>query len=83
MVEEIDWDEFKEFRCTSTKKQDNFMMMLDFLKNYYKLFNVFDKSYNLNKLFSTDIYKSFFIDMEMLNYSKYNLCQSCKDYYRA
>jgi MoaA/NifB/PqqE/SkfB family radical SAM enzyme len=48
-----------------------------------KLFNVFDKSYNLNKLFSTDIYKSFFIDMEMLNYSKYNLCQSCKDYYRA
>jgi hypothetical protein len=42
MVEEIDWDEFKEFRCTSTKKQDNFMMMLDFLKNYYKLFNVFD-----------------------------------------
>jgi hypothetical protein len=42
MIEDIDWDEFKEFRCTSTKKQDNFMMMLDFLKNYYKLFSVFE-----------------------------------------
>ena len=42
MVENIDWDEFKEFRLTSTKNQDNFLMMLDFLKSYYNLFSVFD-----------------------------------------
>lgn len=42
MVKNIDWDEFKEFRATSTKDQDNFMMMLDFLKSYYNLFSVFD-----------------------------------------
>jgi len=42
MVENIDWDEFKEYRLTSTKKQDNFLMMLDFLKSYYNLYNIFD-----------------------------------------
>jgi hypothetical protein len=42
MVENIDWDEFKEFRLTSTKNQDNFLMMLDFLKSYYNLFSVYD-----------------------------------------
>ncbi len=42
MIENIDWEEFKEYRLTSTKKQDNFLMMLDFLKSYYKLFSIFD-----------------------------------------
>ena len=42
MVSNIDWDEFKAFRASSTKDQDNFLMMLDFLKSYYNLFNVFD-----------------------------------------
>lgn len=42
MVRNIDWSEFKAFRATSTKDQDNFMAMLDFLKSYYKMFSVLD-----------------------------------------
>jgi hypothetical protein len=42
MVKNIDWDEFKSFRLTSTKEQDNFLMMLDFLKSYYNLFSIYD-----------------------------------------
>jgi len=48
-----------------------------------KLFNVLDTNYNLSQLFTTNIYKSFFVDMEKLNYSKYPICKACKDYYRA
>lgn len=42
MVKNIDWDEFKRFRASSVKEQDNFMMLLDFLKSYYNLFSVYD-----------------------------------------
>ena len=42
MVKNIDWQEFKIFRATTHKEQDNFMMLLDFLKSYYKLFNIYD-----------------------------------------
>lgn len=42
MVKNIDWGEFKSFRISSTKEQDNFMTLLDFLKSYYKMFNIQD-----------------------------------------
>ncbi|WP_241856092.1 hypothetical protein [Sulfurimonas lithotrophica] len=42
MVRNIDWGEFKSYRASSTKEQDNFLMMLDFLKSYYNLYSVFD-----------------------------------------
>jgi len=42
MVKNIDWDEFKEFRATSTKEQDNFMTLIDFLKSYYNMFSALD-----------------------------------------
>lgn len=42
MVKNIDWSEFKTFRKASTKEQDNFMTLLDFLKSYYKMFNIQD-----------------------------------------
>ena len=35
---EINWDEFKFFKQYSTKKnQNNFEVLLDFLKNYHKM----------------------------------------------
>lgn len=42
MVSNIDWGEFKLFRQASMKEQDNFMMLIDFLKSYYNLFSVYD-----------------------------------------
>jgi len=42
MVRNIDWAEFKTYRTSSTKEQDNFMMLLDFLKSYYNMFSVLD-----------------------------------------
>jgi len=42
MVRNIDWSEFKAFRTTSTKEQDNFMMLIDFLKSYYNMFSALD-----------------------------------------
>jgi len=42
MVTNIDWSEFKAFRQASAKEQDNFMMLLDFLKSYYNMFSAFD-----------------------------------------
>ena len=42
MVKNIDWGEFKAFRAGSTKEQDNFMTLLDFLKSYYNMFSVDD-----------------------------------------
>lgn len=38
----IDWQEFKEFRLNGVKKDDNFVVLLDFLKSYYKMFSVKD-----------------------------------------
>jgi len=35
----IDWGEFKEFRASSMKKDDNFSTMIDFLKSYYNMFS--------------------------------------------
>ena len=42
MVRNIDWGEFKSYRASSTKEQDNFMMLIDFLKSYYNMFSVYD-----------------------------------------
>lgn len=42
MVRDIDWVEFKAFRLTLNKEQDNFMNLLDFLKSYYNMFSVID-----------------------------------------
>lgn len=37
----IDWDEYKEFRIYSVRN-DNFEILLDFLKSYYNLSNPYD-----------------------------------------
>lgn len=37
---EIDWNEFKFFKQYSTKKDDNFEVLLDFLKSYYKMTSI-------------------------------------------
>ena len=42
MVKNIDWTEFKLFRATNIKDQDNFMTLIDFLKSYYNMFSVLD-----------------------------------------
>jgi hypothetical protein len=34
---EINWDEFKFFKQYSDKKNDNFEVLLDFLKSHYKM----------------------------------------------
>lgn len=35
----INWDEFKVFKQHSHKKDDNFEVLLDFLKSYYNMTN--------------------------------------------
>ena len=42
MVRNIDWKEFKAFRATSTKEQDNFNTLIAFLKSYYNMFSALD-----------------------------------------
>jgi len=37
---EIDWNEFKFFKQYSNKKDDNFEVLLDFLKSYYKMTSI-------------------------------------------
>ena len=37
---EINWDEFKFFKQYSEKKNDNFEVLLDFLKSYYSMTNI-------------------------------------------
>jgi hypothetical protein len=37
----IDWDEYKEFKLYSVR-DDNFEILLDFLKSYYNLTNAYD-----------------------------------------
>ncbi|MCK9472571.1 hypothetical protein [Sulfurimonas sp.] len=37
---DIDWDEFKFFKQYSTKKGDNFEVLLDFLKSHYLMTNI-------------------------------------------
>ncbi len=37
----IDWDEYKEFKLYSVRN-DNFEVLLDFLKSYYNLSNPYD-----------------------------------------
>mgnify|MGYP006921596904 FL=1 len=37
---EIDWSEFKFFKQYSNKKDDNFEVLLDFLKSYYKMTSI-------------------------------------------
>ncbi len=36
---EINWEEFKIFKQSSDKKNDNFEVLLDFLKSYYNMTN--------------------------------------------
>ncbi|MCK4875657.1 MAG: hypothetical protein KAS26_07410 [Sulfurimonas sp.] len=36
---EINWEEFKIFKQSSSKKDDNFEVLLDFLKSYYNMTN--------------------------------------------
>lgn len=48
MVEDISWEAFKEFRINSFKQQDNFMMLIDFLKSHYNLFSVHEIYDSLN-----------------------------------
>ena len=36
---EINWEEFKIFKQSSDKKDDNFEVLLDFLKSYYNMTN--------------------------------------------
>ena len=33
----IDWEEFKTFKAYSSKKGDNFEVLLDFLKSFYSI----------------------------------------------
>lgn len=40
-VVNIDWDEYKEFKLYSIRN-DNFEVLLDFLKSYYNLTNPYD-----------------------------------------
>ncbi|MDA7817859.1 hypothetical protein N9A28_06680 [Sulfurimonas sp.] len=35
----INWDDFKEFKQHSSKEGDNFEMLLEFLKSYYNMTN--------------------------------------------
>jgi len=37
---DINWDEFKFFKQYSEKKDDNFEVLLDFLKSYYSMTNI-------------------------------------------
>jgi hypothetical protein len=37
---DINWDEFKFFKQYSNKKDDNFEVLLDFLKSYYNMTNI-------------------------------------------
>lgn len=39
MLNNINWDEFKEFKKHSSKEGDNFEMLLEFLKSYYNMTN--------------------------------------------
>ncbi|MEO1953477.1 MAG: hypothetical protein ABGW74_02090 [Campylobacterales bacterium] len=39
---EIDYEEFKEYKATLDIKKDNFRMLLDFIRLYYSMSNVFD-----------------------------------------
>ena len=36
---EINWEEFKIFKQSSNKKDNNFEVLLDFLKSYYNMTN--------------------------------------------
>ncbi|MCF6310806.1 MAG: hypothetical protein L3J19_10140 [Sulfurimonas sp.] len=36
---DINWEEFKIFKQSSSKKDDNFEVLLDFLKSYYNMTN--------------------------------------------
>jgi len=38
----INWDEFKEYKKGHGKKDDNFIVLLDFIKSYYLLASVKD-----------------------------------------
>ena len=37
---DIEWNEFKFFKQYSTKKDDNFEVLLDFLKSYYRMTSI-------------------------------------------
>lgn len=42
MVFKVNWDEFKEFKQNNQKIDDNFIVLLDFIKSYYRILNPAD-----------------------------------------
>jgi len=38
----INWEDFKDYKKTHSKKDDNFLVLLDFIKSYYRLASVKD-----------------------------------------
>ena len=38
----INWEDFKEYKKGHSKKDDNFLVLLDFIKSYYNLMNARD-----------------------------------------
>ncbi len=38
----INWDEYKEYKKHSHKEADNFIILLDFMKSYYKMVSPID-----------------------------------------
>ena len=42
MVFKVNWDEFKEFKQNNQKIDDNFIVLLDFIKSYYRILNLAD-----------------------------------------
>lgn len=41
-VKEIDWDEFKDYKKTLKTDKDNFRILLDFIRSYYNMSNIYD-----------------------------------------
>jgi len=42
MVFKVNWDEFKEFKQNNQKIDDNFIVLLNFIKSYYRILNLAD-----------------------------------------
>lgn len=41
-AKKIDWDEFKDYKKTLKTDKDNFGILLDFIRSYYNLSNVYE-----------------------------------------
>jgi len=38
----INWEEYKHFKSTNGSSRDNFVILLEFLKSFYNISNVYD-----------------------------------------